>query len=130
MGGQKLALQIHVVPVDKATVIHLKGRIDGPAAEYLLTTLSSLIETDKILLVVDFKDLKFIGSVGLRALLACDRKLKPKTGQLHLCNLSRDIAEVFEITAFTELFPIHADLDQALAKINGDSSTAPGVSAM
>jgi anti-anti-sigma factor len=44
------------------------------------------------------------------------RKIHAAGGQLRLCGLKPSIAEVFRTTNLDRLFPIHADVEEALAQ--------------
>jgi anti-anti-sigma factor len=48
--------------------------------------------------VVDFQEVKYLGSAGFRPLLSLYRRLRDQGGGMVLCNLSPDVTEVFRIT--------------------------------
>jgi anti-anti-sigma factor len=48
--------------------------------------------------VLDFQEVKYLGSAGFRPLLSLHRRLRGQGGALLLCNLSPEVAEVFHIT--------------------------------
>lgn len=84
--------------------IALTGRLDTTTApaleEEVNTALAGITE-----LSFDFAQLEYISSAGLRVLLAA-QKIMNKQGKMTLCNVSSDIAEVFEITGFSDILTI------------------------
>ncbi|WP_026835341.1 STAS domain-containing protein [Eubacterium xylanophilum] len=76
-------------------------RLDTSTAPELETIILDSIEgiTD---LVIDFKDLVYISSAGLRVLLSTQKKMN-KQGKMVIKNVNDDVMEVFEITGFTDI---------------------------
>ena len=66
-------------------------------------------------MVIDLGKLSYISSAGLRVILLTAQKLKAKGKSLKLCSLSPMILEVFEVSGFSKLIPIHKDRDAALS---------------
>ena len=76
-------------------------RLDTSTAPELETIILDSIEgiTD---LVIDFKDLVYISSAGLRVLLSTQKKMN-KQRKMVIKNVDDDVMEVFEITGFTDI---------------------------
>jgi len=98
-------------------ILELKGRLDANTSEQLEKKLIPPINNDKYLkIIIDFADLEYISSAGLRLLLLAAKKLDKKDGKIVLCAMQDFIKEVFEISGFTPIFPITEDQEKALAK--------------
>lgn len=97
----------------------LSGRIDGTNARQVQTDLESALEDDDRQLLLDFADLSYISSAGLRVVLLVARQLDQKGGQLAVCNLSESISEIFKISGFDKIINVHADRPAALADLQG-----------
>jgi len=83
----------------------LSGELTALTAGQLNTAIESAIgETNS--LVLDFKDLEYVASAGLRVLLGAKKKLNAKNGKFTICNVSEVIMEVFEITGFSNMFDL------------------------
>ncbi len=65
-------------------------------------------------LLMDFKDVDYINSTGLRVLLLALQQLKKSQGKLVLSTIKDYMKEVFEISGYTEIFPIYATQEEAL----------------
>ena len=88
---------------DKA-VYTLKGRLDTITAPDLEKDLKAHLEpvTD---LMFDFSELAYISSAGLRVLLATQKIMNTK-GVMKVRNLNGTIAEIFEVTGFSDILTI------------------------
>jgi anti-anti-sigma factor len=56
--------------------------------------------------LVDFSDVPFIASTGLRILLKMAQTIKAGGGVLYLCSLNDIVREVFEISGFDSIFNV------------------------
>lgn len=89
---------------ENALELALEGRLDTTTAPMLEEELKNSIEgiTE---LTLDFKNLEYISSAGLRVLLASQKQMN-KQGKMVVCNVCTDIMEVFEITGFSDILTI------------------------
>lgn len=53
-------------------------------------------------IVVDFREVTFLASVGFRPLLALHQRVKAAGGRVVLCHLSLDVAETMRVTRFID----------------------------
>lgn len=95
-------------------VLALGGQIDSTSAIEFEDKIVSLIANGTYHFIVDFSKVKFVSSAGLRVLLLAAKKVKPYSGKITLCNLSKDVREVFEISGFSNLFSIYENIDDAI----------------
>ncbi len=96
------------------TILGLKGRLDSNTSDDFEKTLLGLIQTGETRLVLDFEELDYISSAGLRVLLKTAKELKRVNGQLSFCSLKEYIREIFELSGFVSFFPIHSNLEESL----------------
>ena len=85
--------------------VALEGRLDTITSPQLDDELDASLEgvTD---LTLDFQDLTYISSAGLRVLLRAQKKMKAASGKLRLTGVSAGILEILEITGFAEILTI------------------------
>ena len=89
---------------DKLTVA-IKGRLDTFTAADFTEQLAGDFEGLKEL-VLDFTDLEYLSSAGLRALMSCQKKLKAVDGSLTVKNPNEMVQDVFELTGFDKILRI------------------------
>lgn len=81
--------------------ISLSGRLDTTTAPVFEEDIkNSLANVAK--LVLDFKELEYVSSAGLRVILFAQKAMN-KQGKMLIKNVCSDIMEVFEITGFTDI---------------------------
>ena len=85
---------------NKTLNIALEGRLDTTTAPQLEAELKQSI-SDNERLIFDFTKLEYLSSAGLRVLLAA-QKMMDKQGEMVICNVNDVIAEVFEVTGFSD----------------------------
>ena len=99
------------------TVVRFLDRriIDTANIEELGEELVSLVDKEgKTKLVLNFINVEFLSSASLNHLIRLDRKLKAKGGKMRLCNLRKEIHEVFVMTNLNRLFDIKTGEAEAL----------------
>lgn len=87
-----------------ALTLALSGRLDTVTAPDLEAELEASAN-DVTELVLDFENLDYISSAGLRVLLAAQKRMN-KQGSMTVKNVNADIKEVFEITGFCDILTI------------------------
>lgn len=107
-------LQIDILPGDRGTVVALRGLATISHAEKLRAALKPVIHKDQRRVVLDLTKLEFINSDGLGALLEFRRNLTAVGGQLSLCGVTGQIAEVLRKTRLFQVFLIYDNPELAL----------------
>jgi len=110
-------MDINQTIIDNVPIVSVSGRIDGTTSKDLETILNELIDQNKSEIVLDLEGVVYISSVGLRVLLATQKKVRPKMGDVKLVSLQPFVREVFEMTGFTKLFSIYPNRGEALSGI-------------
>ena len=89
---------------DNRLIIRLDGRLDTNTAPELEAELKNdLLDVNE--LILDFKELAYISSAGLRVVLST-QKLMNKQGNMVIENVNDLIMEVFEVTGFADILTI------------------------
>ena len=85
-------------------VFALSGRLDTTTAPQLEQELKGSLNgvTD---LILDFADLSYISSAGLRVLLSA-QKIMNKQGSMVIHNANETVMEIFEVTGFSDILTI------------------------
>ena len=88
----------------KELTLTLSGRLDTTTAPQLEAELKQNI-SDVEKLILDFVSLEYLSSAGLRVLLAA-QKVMNKQGEMIIRNVNETIADIFEVTGFSDVLTI------------------------
>jgi anti-sigma B factor antagonist len=102
---------------DDYSIFKLNGRLDSNTAMGFEQKLFESIENGAQRLILDFQDLDYISSAGLRVILKATKSLKNSDGKLVLCAMQDYVKEVFEISGFDSFLPIEATVDDAVKTV-------------
>ena len=94
-------------------ILELNGRIDGSADNFKAEIEDLIIGQTKIL--VDCSGLNFINSSGLRVFLATLKDVTAQQGKIVICNLQKNVLEIFRISGFIKLFEVFDSQEEALS---------------
>lgn len=89
---------------EKELTVALTGRLDTTTAPQLEGELKDSLDGVSSL-VLDFAELEYISSAGLRVLLSA-QKVMNKQGEMCIRNANETIREVFEVTGFCDILTI------------------------
>ena len=87
-----------------ALSLALEGRLDTVTAPELEKELKGSLDGVSEL-TLDFSGLEYISSAGLRVLLAA-QKIMDKQGKMKVTNVNETIAEIFEVTGFSDILTV------------------------
>ncbi|MBR1384047.1 MAG: STAS domain-containing protein [Ruminococcus sp.] len=97
-------MEIKKVTNESTLNVAISGRVDTTTAPALEAELKSSFDSCESL-VLDFAEVEYISSAGLRVLLSA-QKVMSKKGRMKLINVSEDIMEIFEVTGFSDILTI------------------------
>ena len=97
-------MEINIKHEDKM-VVSLKGRLDTVTSLEFAEKLNKE-EIKEQVVIVDMKELEYISSAGLRALLALKKSLVTKGKELEIHNLNAICEEVFKVTGFINILTV------------------------
>ena len=98
-------------------ILKVSGRMDAANATLFQEECESGIKRGATVLILDFSELTYISSMGLRALVVVGKFLEERNGKLHICGLTGLVKQVFEITRLNSVFTIHDSVQSALAAV-------------
>jgi anti-sigma B factor antagonist len=87
------------------TVLLIKGKLNAATAQDFNTAVEDALEKSNAI-VLDFKDVSYLASAGLRVIVAAHKKLNAAGSSLSLLNIQNEVMEVFEITGLDEVLDI------------------------
>jgi anti-sigma B factor antagonist len=90
---------------DGKLTLAVSGKLSaGTAEEFGAAVDAAISECPAIIL--DFGQLDYLASAGIRVLMAAQKKLKASGGTLTILNVAESIMEVFEVTGLDDIFDI------------------------
>lgn len=95
-------IDIKLINKDTAGEVLLIGRLDSSTAADTDKILMELSERFEVL-TLNFAELEYISSAGLRTLKRLHVAMSKKGGSLELKNVNKTVMEVFEMTGFVSL---------------------------
>ena len=101
------------------------GRLDHSVAgtfEQELVPLAT--DPQNAALVLDFANVDYISSVGLRVLMLAAKAARARKARIAAVALQPIVAEVFAISRFDSVFEMYPSLREALAAISSDALAA------
>lgn len=95
-------------------VVSAAGEIDVATAPPLRDRLQALTAAGRSTVVVDLLGVSFLDSTALGVLVGALKRCRESGGDLPLVITEPRILKVFEITGLTDVFSIHATVDDAV----------------
>jgi anti-anti-sigma factor len=96
-------------------VLDLRGRLGPVGVSLLERMLQVRISQREQRMVLNCRDLTFIGSAGVRALLLAAKRMKTAGGHIAIAGLQAPVAKVLQISGLTPLFMIYRSAEDAIA---------------
>lgn len=93
----------------------VSGRIDGLNAHEFQDSATGAIEDADGNVILDFENVSYISSAGLRAVLLIAKSVRERQAQFAVCSLTKLVDEVFRISGFDNIVPIHETRAAAVA---------------
>jgi len=102
-------------------VVQPSGILDGTKAGHFRQEISSLMESNVDIVLIDFQDVTFMDSSGLGALVLALKTVRAAGGKLFICSVNDQIKMLFELTSMDrvfEIFPSREDFENAVISAN------------
>lgn len=97
-------MQIDQLKEGTTLTMKVSGRLDTMTAPQLESEITGHLDgiTE---LIMDFSDLEYISSAGLRVLLVTSKMMKGK-GRFVIRNINETVREIFEVTGFLDILTV------------------------
>jgi anti-anti-sigma factor len=95
-------------------VIELTGRLDLTSGNALKDGVKELLTGGKASIHLNLKEVEFVNSSGLGALVSIMKEIRLHRGRLTLSDLADYVREIFDITQLSHIFEIFATESEAL----------------
>ena len=91
---------------DGSVTLAVSGELTALTAEQLNAAIEAAMGQACLALTLDFKDLEYVASAGLRVLLKAQKALDARNGKFIIRNVCEEVMNVFEITGFDNILTI------------------------
>ena len=108
-------MEISTQEYKHVAVMAVTGRVDSSTAPDLESQLTQLVDSGQHHIVLDLKNVEYMSSAGLRAMVSTLKKVKRVNGDLRLANPSTRVEEVLRLAGLTSIFSIHPTQEEAVA---------------
>src|SRR5512133_1488083 len=95
-------------------IIVREERLDAHNSDDLKVEMNRLFESGTKNLVIDLKEVRFVDSSGLGALVSGFKNASTRQGSIKLCSLQAQVKSMFELTRLHRVFDIFQTIDEAL----------------
>ena len=100
--------------LNEIIIFKLNGSLNSNTSPELEDKIFEAIKNESKNMILDFEDLDYISSAGLRVIMKTAKNLKQSEGMIVLCSMQDYVKEVFEIAGFDAYLPIVSTMDDAL----------------
>ncbi|HPS57436.1 MAG TPA: STAS domain-containing protein [Spirochaetota bacterium] len=98
----------------EVVILDISGEIDLYNAPEIKDIVNKLIEQKKYNVIINLKEVTYIDSSGIGALISSLSNLKKYQGGLKIINVFASVKKVFELTKLTSFFEIYDLEDEAV----------------
>lgn len=109
-----LELHIRLEEIESKVILRLEGRIDAATSPILENKIQKLIAEKRFQLLLDFTDVEYLSSAGMRVLLASLKKIKAQHGIFGIFSVTEDVGEIIRLAGFDKVLHIFVNEQEAL----------------
>jgi len=110
-------LPIEIGSVDGVWIFIPQGRIDLDASSDLDATLIEGIKQGMCRIIIDFSQVTYISSSGLRVIIKTAKKLKANRGAFAITDLNGVVRQVFLVSGLLEIIACYDTIDAGVKAI-------------
>lgn len=99
-------MEIQKERIGDATVVTANGRLDGIYSTAFAKEVGELITGEKPKILIDFAEIDFVTSAGIRAVLLLMNKAKATGAVFALCGINEQVREVLDASGLAALLTI------------------------
>lgn len=116
MGAIEGVVDIKEEQKDHITILRMKGRLDAISSPGAEKRVVENINNGEHQILLDFKDVDYLSSAGMRMLLSTTKRLKSLSGKLVICSVNINVMDVLKMSGFDHVLELAQNEDEALRK--------------
>ncbi len=110
-------LSIQVRDAGAASVVQPSGFINAHTVRQFESALESLVQEGRYTILLNCRELSYISSAGLGAIMGLIETVRENQGDILLCNLQDNVFAIFDTLGFTQLYRVYPCEEDALASL-------------
>ncbi len=108
-------METKVTSYKHSDLVKVVGRVDSATAPQFADAMQGITDQGRFKIILDFNDLDFISSAGLRVLINTQKVCKRyNRGEVVLASVPANIYAALDLSGFTSLFQIFDDVTNAV----------------
>ncbi|MFH1177664.1 MAG: STAS domain-containing protein [Acidobacteriota bacterium] len=108
-------MEIRLMNQGNTLVVGVRGRLDSVTAAEFDRAMSEGVSNHERRVILDFSELDYMSSAGMRSLLVLQKRLEKQGGGLVVAGVKGLVNEVFVVSGFDSVLPVFESLEAALA---------------
>ncbi len=109
-------MNIEETTLNDSLILIPAGHLDAKTAHEFQDAVVEKIKAGAKSIVLDFSNIDYLSSAGLRSLLVIAKQQKEGGGHLAICSVKEMVHKVFEVSGFNTIVDIHTDRRSAVDK--------------
>jgi anti-sigma B factor antagonist len=99
---------------DGISIIMIKGNMSADAIEHTRGEIEGIVAVDGIELLLDLKEVEFIDSSGIGAIVYMVKRCRRSGGTVKIANVQGQVRDVFRMAGLDKALDIYPSIDTAL----------------
>jgi anti-anti-sigma factor len=93
-------------------VVQPSGILDSTQSGQFRQEIIDIVQAQTEVIIIDFKDVSFMDSSGLGALVLSLKAVRAAGGQMFICSINEQIKMLFELTSMDQVFEIFPNREE------------------
>jgi len=97
-------------------ILRIKGRMDSISCPFAERKVFDHINNGQNKLILNFSEVEYLSSAGMRMLLSTTKKLKATSGKMVLCSVAHNVMDVLKMSGFDHVIELSKTETEALER--------------
>jgi anti-anti-sigma factor len=106
-------MEIKTEKLSSVFVVYVNGRLDSLTSPQLESGILPYVGVEPKI-ILDLSDVDYVSSAGLRVFLMIAKTANRNQSQFVLCNVTKDILDIIEMSGFSVILNIKTTLQEAI----------------
>ena len=95
-------------------VVRVEGRLDAASSPQLEKKINAIIDSGHFKLLLDFANVEYLSSAGMRLMLSVSKRLKSLEGKVVACALNDEVLDVIKMAGFHQVLELYSSEDDGI----------------